>query len=328
MVELQDTWSWLPAIYLFFGGLSAGAFLTSAFVRLFKPEQFRQTVMGGMWITVAALAIGLFSLISEVEKPFQAMLMPISFVNPTSWMTIGAWLLLVSFIVFLLNALISTPKLTDWFAKTWKKLPDVQAKLEKVLAIIGIPLAVCVAVYTGILLGAAPAIPLWNTWILPVLFTVSAFDTGIAAVLILASFVERDAAFEPIRNLLEKVVVGLVVLESIVLVAFVVTMQGAGTNEAASVGILTSGELSGQFWGLVVVVGLFVPFGLALSQVLFGHSLNKDKQIATALPVVGGACALVGGFTLRFVILAAGIHAALVSPALLQAVEGVSIFLS
>ena len=28
MVELQTTWSWLPAIYLFLGGLSAGAFLT------------------------------------------------------------------------------------------------------------------------------------------------------------------------------------------------------------------------------------------------------------------------------------------------------------
>lgn len=328
MVELQDTWSWLPAIYLFLGGLSAGAFLTSAGIKLVRPGKFQKTVMGGMWITVAALAIGLFSLISEVEKPLQAMWIPGSFINPTSWMTVGAWLLLVSFLVFALNALLSTPKIVEWIATTWKTLPDIRLKLEKVLAIIGIPCAICVAVYTGILLGAAPAIPLWNTWLLPVLFTVSAFDTGLAAVLILASFIERDEAFDPIRTLLEKMVVGLVLLEGVVLIGFVVTMQSAGSNEAASVGILTSGDLSGQFWGLVVVVGLFVPFGFALSQILFEKGLKKDKQISTALPVVGGTCALIGGFTLRFVILAAGIHAALVSPALLQAVEGVSMFIS
>lgn len=326
MPELQDTWSWLPAIYLFLGGLSAGAFLTAALIRVFQPGRFKKTVMGSMWIAVAALAIGLFALIAEVEKPLQAIIMFQSFVNFGSWMTIGAWILFASFIVFLLSALACTQKVTDWLAKSWKKLPEIQDKLQKVLAIIGAVLAVCVAVYTGILLGAAPAIPLWNTWLLPVLFTVSAFDTGLAAVLILAAFVERDSAFEPIRNILEKVTIGLVVLEGIVLAAFIATMQGAGTNEAASVGILTSGQLSAQFWVLVVAIGLAVPLIAAVAQILLSRK-REDKPVATALPVAGGACALVGGFTLRFVVLAAGIHAALVSPAVLQAVEGVSIFL-
>lgn len=326
MVELQDTWSWLPAIYLFFGGLSAGSFLTAAFVKLLRPGKFRKTIMGGMWITVAALAIGLLSLVSEVEKPFQAMLLPMSFVNPTSWMAIGAWLLLVSFIVFLLNALLATDGVVEWLSKSWKTLPEKRDKIGRVLAIIGIPLAVCVAVYTGILLGAAPAIPLWNTWLLPVLFTVSAFDTGLAAVLILAAFVERDAEFEPIRNFLEKVVIGLVVLEGIVLTAFVATMQGAGANEAVSVGILTEGSLSIQFWVLVVVVGLLAPLAAAIAQLVMARK-RTDEQVAMALPVAGGACALIGGFTLRFVVLAAGIHAALISPVALEAAQNISMFL-
>lgn len=326
MVELQDTWSWLPAIYLFLGGLSAGSFLTVAIVKLLRPGKFQKTIMGGMWITVAALAIGLLSLISEVEKPFQAMLIPVSFVNPTSWMTVGAWLLLISFIVFLLNALCATDSVAEWLGKSWKEFAAKRDKISKVLAIIGIPLAVCVAVYTGILLGAAPAIPLWNTWLLPVLFTVSAFDTGLAAVLILAAFVEHDHAFEPIRNVLEKAVIGLVVLEGIVLTAYVVSMQSAGSNEAVSVGILTSGDLSAQFWILVVVVGLLAPLVAAVAQLVMSQK-RTDKQVATALPVAGGACALVGGFTLRFVVLAAGIHAALVSPVALEAAQGISMFL-
>lgn len=326
MVELQDTWSWLPAIYLFFGGLSAGSFLTVALLKVLRPGKFARTVMGGMWITVGALAIGLFSLISEVEKPFQAMLMPVSFVNPASWMTIGAWLLLVSFIVFLLNALLATDGVVAWLGKSWKALPEKRDAIGRVLAIVGMPLALCVAVYTGILLGAAPAIPLWNTWLLPVLFTISALDTGLAAVLMLAAFVERDAGFEPIRSLAEKVVIGLVVLEGITLVAFITSMQGAGANEAVSVGILTEGALSVQFWVLVVVVGLAAPLAAAVAQLAIART-RKDEQVMAALPVAGGACALVGGFTLRFVVLAAGIHAALVSPVALEAVQGISTFL-
>ncbi len=326
MVELQDTWSWLPAIYLFLGGLSAGAFLTTAFVKLARPGRFEKTVTGGMWITVGALAIGLFSLIAEVEKPLQAMWVFGSFVNPTSWMTIGAWLLLVAFIVFLLSALVATKPVAEWLSGSWKWFGAHRETVGKVLAVVGIPLAVGVAVYTGILLGAAGSIPLWDTWLLPALFTVSAFDTGLAAVLILATFVERDEAFEPIRSLLEKVVVALVVLEGIVLVAFVSTMQGAGTNEATSVGILTEGALSVQFWLLVVVVGLVVPLVAAVVQLLVARR-RGDKAVTTALPVAGGACALVGGFTLRFVVLAAGLHAALVSPVALEAAQGISMFL-
>ena len=81
MVELQTTWSWLPAIYLFLGGLSAGAFLTVSILRLVKPDRFKKTVTGGVWTAVAALAIGLLALVSEVEKPFQAMILFKSFVN-------------------------------------------------------------------------------------------------------------------------------------------------------------------------------------------------------------------------------------------------------
>ena len=54
MVELQTTWSWLPAIYLFLGGLGAGAFLTVSVLRLAKPGRFKKTVTGGVWTAVAA----------------------------------------------------------------------------------------------------------------------------------------------------------------------------------------------------------------------------------------------------------------------------------
>ena len=151
MVELQTTWSWLPAIYLFLGGLGAGAFLTASILRLAKPGRFKKTVTGGVWTAVAALAIGLLALVSEVEKPFQAMILFKSFVNGSSWMTVGAWLLLFTFIVFVLSALFTTDKIADWLSSACKPLGRVRAGINKVLAVIGIPLALSVAVYTGVL---------------------------------------------------------------------------------------------------------------------------------------------------------------------------------
>ena len=325
MVELQTTWGWLPAIYLFLGGLGAGAYVTVSILRLAKPDKFKKTVTGGVWIVVAALAIGLVGLVSEVSKPLQAMILFKSFINFSSWMAIGAWLLLATFMVVGLSALFTTDKIADWLGKLCKPLGQARGAINKVLAIVGIPLALAVAVYTGILLGSAPAIPLWNTWLLPVLFTVSALDTGLAAVSIVAAVVERDQGVERVQSVFEKTVMALVVLEAAVLAAFLVMMQQAGGGAAVSAGILTGGALSIQFWALVVVVGLAGPFALALVQVV--ASRKSDKHLPPAIPVGGATCALIGGFTLRFVILAAGVHAALVSPDALQAVQGVLFYL-
>lgn len=327
MVELQTTWSWLPAIYLFLGGLGAGAFLTVSILRLTKPGRFKKTVTGGVWTAVAALAIGLLALVSEVEKPFQAMILFKSFVNGSSWMTVGAWLLLFTFIVFALSALFTTDKIADWLGKVCKPLGRARGGINKALAIIGIPCSLAVAVYTGILLGAAPAIPLWNTWLLPALFTVSALDTGVAAVAIFATVLEREEGAHRVRTMLEWAVLCLVALEAVVLAAFLLTMQGAGSDEAVAAGLLTNGVLSVQFWVLVVAVGLVGPFLAALAQVVASRRKGGAKLVP-AVPVGGATCALVGGFTLRFLVLAAGLHAAIASPAVLQATQNVMMLVS
>ncbi len=327
MVELQTTWGWLPAIYLFLGGLGAGAFLTVSILRLAKPGRFKKTVTGGVWTAVVALAIGLLALVSEVAKPFQAMILFKSFVNGSSWMAVGAWLLFATIIVFALSALFTTDKIADWLGSVVKPLGRARDGINKALAIIGIPCALAVAAYTGVLLSAAPAIPLWGSWLLPVLFTVSALDTGVAAVAIFATVLEKDEGVHGVRTALEWAVVCLVVLEAIVLAAFVLTMQGAGSNEAVSVGLLTNGVLSVQFWLLVVVVGLGVPLVAALVQVVVSRRKGGGK-IAPAVPVGGATCALVGGFTLRFLVLSAGLHAALISPAALQAAQNMVMLIS
>lgn len=93
------------------------------------------------WVSFAALAVGLFCLVIEVEKPLQAMMMWRSFVNFSSWMTIGAWLLFASIAVFFLSAFFSTPRLV----KALKVKEGVAAKVSQVTMVLGAVLGLGVA---------------------------------------------------------------------------------------------------------------------------------------------------------------------------------------
>ena len=153
---------------------------------------------------------------------------------------------------------------------------------------------------------------------LPALFTVSAFDTGVAAIVIILALLEKDEMGRRLASLLEVATLCLIVLESIVLAAFLGGMLGGNPSEALSAGILVDGELSVVFWTLVVGFGLAVPFAAALVQLFMARKGAHSKWLALG----GAACVLVGGFTLRYVILAAGIHAMIISPDALQAAQG------
>ena len=61
MVELQSTWTWLPAIYLFLGGVSAGAMLIVALLKLAGRGRFKTTITVGSWaFKVPAASCGSF----------------------------------------------------------------------------------------------------------------------------------------------------------------------------------------------------------------------------------------------------------------------------
>ncbi|MDO4442353.1 MAG: polysulfide reductase NrfD [Slackia sp.] len=315
MVELQSTWTWLPAIYLFLGGVSAGSMLVVALLKLAGRGRFKTTVSIGAWVATIALACGLLALVAEVEKPLQAMVLFKSFVNPTSWMTVGAWVLFASIIVFGLFALVSTSAVTSRVAFLGKS----KDALSRALAVAAVPLAVVVAVYTGILLSAAPSIPLWGTWLLPVLFTVSAFDTGVAAVAVIIAVCDKEAVASKVTTILEVATACLIVVEGIVLSVFLGSMSKGTVSESLAAGIIVDGELSMAFWTLVVAFGLVVPFVAALAQLI----MARKNRHSTWLVVGAAACVLMGGFVLRYVVLAAGIHGVIVSPDALQAASGV-----
>ena len=226
-MELQTIWSWQPALYLFLGGMGAGAFVMAAVLFLIDRTRHRLIVCVSMWAALASLAVGLLLLLSELVTPLRGLMMWQSFGHFTSWMTYGAWGAFAAMAVFAVSALLATRPVGVWLAKKWKWFEKRGVALRRVLAVIGIVLGAFVAVYTGMLLMAAGSVPLWSTPLLPALFTVSAFDTGVALVeLVALALSKKDALAPKARVLMERIVVVLVLVEIAVLAAFFAVMLG------------------------------------------------------------------------------------------------------
>ncbi|MEG0503783.1 MAG: NrfD/PsrC family molybdoenzyme membrane anchor subunit [Raoultibacter sp.] len=314
MAELQLVWGWQPALYLFLGGMGAGAYIMAGILYFYDRKNNERLISAATWAATVSLIVGLLLLLSELTNPLRGMLLWQSFSNGSSWMTFGAWAVFAAVIVFGLMALLSTKKVVLAATKKWKKFSKTQARIRNVLAVLGIVLGFVVAAYTGILLVSAPGIPLWNTFLLPVLFTVSALDTGVALVEIFAISLEKKQKgvhhTDKAHKLLQRCVAVLVVIEVVVLFVFLSTMLSGSSDNAviaatgiASANTLLSGTLAPFFWVLVVTCGLVLPFLAAI----FG--LAKRSKNSENFALVGAAGALLGGCALRFLILMAGLHA-------------------
>lgn len=97
-------WEVFIAIYLFLGGLSGGAYLTSiAASVLFRPraegdeELFacEETSRWGAILGVVAIAIGGIALLYHLGAPFRALTFPVLFSNFGSWLVIGTWFIVL-----------------------------------------------------------------------------------------------------------------------------------------------------------------------------------------------------------------------------------------
>lgn len=362
MDGFQLMWGWQPALYLFLGGAGAGTFVVSGFLHLKDPRQNARVVCLSSWVAVACLVIGLLLLISELTFPLRGLMMWRSFSNAGSWMTIGAWVLFAAVIVFGVTALWHTVNLKGFSGaeKTTAKSEGIGSLREmsksegsqtreesfgaggskdaaavvatgepwplRVLTVAGMVLGVCVAAYTGILLASAPGIPLWNTWLLPCLFTVSALDAGVAVLeLVYAAVAKREQCSGWVAPFLEKTAVALIVAEAVVLACFVgacfagVQDASAAHAAASSASALTAGTFAPAFWLGVVGCGLLVPLCAVLlarrNRSLAGASEECEPACRENgakkhwIVVVGAASTLLGGCVLRFVILMAGMHA-------------------
>ncbi len=287
-----EVWHFPISLYLFLGGLAAGViFFASLFTILKKEKEVPTAVKGGMIVVLFALSIGLMALFYDLTHKLYVwqLYTTIRIESPMSW---GAWVLLVvtilSFIWVFSYFTEMFPK-WDWKFEFLKKFEAYTIENRRTIALILLPLSIVLGVYTGILLSAFNARPLWNNAILGPLFLTSGLSTG-AAVIILFS----KNHFE--RRLFSKIDVALIVLELALIIHMLMGMYAGSEVQLAALDVLIGGQFTVMFFVFVVILGLIFP-ALLEGVELMGY---KVPVIIPALLI------LMGGLVFRMVMVEAG----------------------
>jgi len=314
-------WGFLIVNYLFWAGVSAGAMAISGFATYLGGRRYRRVARIGAMVAPWPVAIGTGLLLLDLGRPlaFWHLFMTLQWTSP---MSIGSWLL--TFFI-----LISLAYFVAWLPEPIRNLVRVPHRLGDVgrpaawqpmtrravrmlrggLAAAGFPFALGVGIYTGILLGAIPARPFWNTGFTAQLFLFSALSTGTALVLLLAVLFGRAIDPEGLsheRHLLVSVDAVLIVLEIFIIVPFFLHHALSTWSSARSIQLVMGGPFTALFWIGVVLVGLLIPLnieGYELYPMILKEGAVRYSRLLGGLSAV---LVLVGGFLLRYVFVYAG----------------------
>lgn len=307
----QDLWTWWLALYLYTGGLGAATlavtFLTDMYL---KPH--RNLVLWGAGAGVVLLSLGSMMLFGHLLHHLAAIhiLNPLAFIlKPDAWIAWGTQFIIWMMVWGVLYALPyarETPflkglpllgKVLDWGLVV--KISDAVQRFRKVVGWLAVVNGVGVAVYTGLLLQSFPAVALWANPGVPLLFTVSAFSTALAFLLLIMYTVIKDAADEKIRVLFERIDLVLISVELVILFSFFFYLKRGSESAMRSWELLFT-----DFGWLIGFIGfgLIVPFFLELKGVVKGWT--SHAPIITASVLV-----LMGGYLLRHYFMYAGVYA-------------------
>ncbi len=305
------TWGMPVVLYLFLAGLGAGALTTSASVLLRggPTGKYFDVARYGAFIAPIPVALGSALLVFELGS-FQAghwfRFLNLYTVINLSPMSVGTWLLSGFLGISVIYAYT--------FLTRDAHAGDRQDRLRRATAWVGIPLGIGTAVYTGVLLGAMPARPFWNSPVLALLFLLSSISTGIAVIILTRAILQRRhmdpeqrRAHNETGYLLsatDTLMIGLELLTVFLFLMFAHLTIG-NAREAITV-VLAGGELSTLFWFWVVCVGLLVPavieLALIIPRIVHQREFVSHRLVEIVVPIT----VLVGGFMLRYVVLVAG----------------------
>ncbi len=305
---MQLVWNWIIAIYLFLGGLGAGAFLVAAYFELSgkraKVDSCPACLVGatlpGPLVGIGALLL-ILDLGAGMREPLRIFYM---FANFSSVMTWGIWILCGFIPLALIYGVL---ELLDTYGKDPVKGSRLRMA-KRVVAAVGSLFAVGTALYTGVLLSAVgPALPFWSISlglpILPLLFLVSAVSTGVALTLLLSETLAPGDTLAPGQTQTETgrlslVHLVLIVLEVALIALLLAVALGQGGAAESAAQALTTGAHSLLFWLLFVLPGLAVP--------LIALGVAKIGVHSRALALVEGVCILAAGLVLRYLVLISG----------------------
>lgn len=293
-------WGLLIVLYLFLGGLSAGAMVLSGLATYVGGrERYTKVAKLGAYIAPFPVIIGTALLVFDLGRPHVFWKLFVAF-RPESPMWIGSWLLGVFLAVSIPYFNLFLPE----HKRVWK--PKNVEFWKSLLAALGLPLGVGVGIYTGVLLGAVPARPFWNTPMVALLFLFSALSTASALLFLVMKRFAKDTDNEEERRLLLSADLIFILLELLIIAPYIVHGKLSVLSARESLYLILGGPFTGIFWIGIVLLGLLVPFTLEAVELAPRPHNKKMIRFPGFLEALAGLLVLAGGFLLRYVFVFAG----------------------
>ena len=320
--EAEFQWSILIVLYPFITGLVAGAFVVSSLYHVFGMKALRPVARLALVAALAFLLIAPVPLQLHLGRPERAFLI---FIMPhfTSamagfgyiWMfylilvVVETWLVFRPDIVALAQKSTFPLKTVYHFMALGvydvsEEAMEVDHKLIKILAAVGIPAAALLHGYVGFIFGAIKANPWWSTPLMPIIFLLSAIVSGIALLTVMyvvsMKLLERAIDHECVRALGSLLAAFLLVdltLEGLEILSMAYEQEESWPIVSGLIGRMTF-----SFIILQILLGAVVPLF-----VLGFLSLAKVKgSINTLITTCIAALVVVGVFAMRWNVVVGG----------------------
>lgn len=294
-------WGAWAAFYIYFIGLSAGAFLISSMVYAFGMTRYEKIGRVALLAALVTMMIALVFIFLDLGRMERAMITLVRF----NWLSLLSWeirfyvlyiALLAAELYFAVRADLVRAgrhsRLARWLALGSKHLEDTQDRAWlRILGLIGIPLAIFgVHGGTGAVFGVVKARGLWSGALTPVIFVVSALVSGTA--LLVCCYVARQVARrrpvdEAVVTDLGKVLAGFLLVDAgLMFYEFLVPAMAMDPHDTDIFKVMANSRFNWSFWFVQLGLGLIAPAVMLLT------SLRRSWQwvsTAAVLVVVGVA---------------------------------------
>jgi protein NrfD len=280
-------WGMWVAAYIFFIGLSAGAFLLSSLVYVFGMHKLERIAKLSLFVATITLGMALVTIffdLGHAERFFFVFVRP-QFHSMMAWMV---WLYSAYFALLLSELFFALRR--DLFHLSAQRVAK-DDKALKVLGTIGIPLAIAFHGGVGALFGTVLAREDWHSPIYPILFLTGALVSGGALMTAIVAFfwTERDAAWADMVRFLGRLVLALVLLDLLLEWAeYSIPMWYGVGSEYESL----KNVLFGPYWYVFWIAHML--FGVAVPVLLL--TLGRRRPVAIG---IAGALVTVTFFAIR-----------------------------
>ena len=296
---LLHAWAWEIPVYLFLGGWTAGILVLSGLalwrgrVAPCRGGCFALTSSWPALLGLAAISLGMLCLFLDLTHKLYVWRVYTTF-QPWSPMSWGSWILILVYPVLALGVLLDPPGvLVDRFPllRPLVRFLAESRPARKALGVTGVLVGIALGIYTGILLSALGARPLWSSAVLGPLFLASGLSTAAAfGHLVAPERLEREelARMDNVFLVAELGLIGLLLIG----------LVSSTRAHAAAAALLLGGPYTAVFWVGVVGLGIVIP--LIIQSLAVSHRVTHTP--------VAPLMVMAGGVALRFVLVVAGQH--------------------